>query len=337
MRASRADRSRFWQAYCAAAGDAIARPVRIAAVELERLTEQSNRRFWQARDARCLRSNRYYQRFGTPAVRGFAVRDLDPAVLKTLAADPDAPFRCPVSRILKDSRSSTVAEIELPAAGANRRLIYKRFAVTQRRDPWLGLVRPTAATRSWVSGHGLRERCLPTARPLAVFHRYRNGMPCEGYLLAEKIGEAVDLLEFARRLADQPPAPRTAELRRRISVLGRLIRTLHARGLTHRDLKAANVLTPEAIGDARFWFIDLVGVRRRRRVGRRRKMRDLARLNVSFLSHRLVSRTEKLRFLHAYLGVGLAGVSGWKDRWREIAAATRDKLTKNRLSGRPLA
>jgi tRNA A-37 threonylcarbamoyl transferase component Bud32 len=336
MRASRADRSRFWQAYRAAAGDSISPPPRIAAVELECLTQQSNLEFWRSRDARSLRNNRYYQRITTPAVRGFAVRDLDPFLLKTLAADPDAPFHDPDSRILKDSRSSTVAEINLTAEGTTRRVIYKRFRVTQRRDPWLGLLRRTAATRSWVSGHGLRERCLPTARPLAMFHQFRGGRPCEGYLLTEKIEHAVDLLEFARRLTALPIAQRTAELRNRIDVLARLIRELHGRGLTHRDLKAANVLTAEAIGDVRFWFIDLVGVRRPWHVGRASKMRDLMRLNVSFLSHPLVTRTEKLRFLRAYLRIGLTGAGGWKERWRAIAAATKNKIARNATAGRPL-
>jgi tRNA A-37 threonylcarbamoyl transferase component Bud32 len=333
MRASRADRLRFWHAYRAEAGNAIPTPIRSTAVELERLTRQSNLRFWQARDARCQRSNRYYQRVTTAAVRGFAVRDFDPA---PFAADPDAPFRSPDCLTLKHSRSSTVVEFDMPMHGAIRRVVYKRFAVTQRRDPWLGLVRPTGATRSWVFGHGLRERCLPTARPMAMLHRYRNGMPCEGYLLAEKIEHAVDLHEYDRRLAALPPALRTAELRRRIEALACLIRTLHRRGLTHRDLKAANLLTSETLGDHRFWFIDLVGVRRRQRVGRRLTVRDLTRLNVSFLSHPLVTRTEKLRFLRAYMAVGLNGVSGWKHRWQAIAAATQSKVARNALAGRPL-
>jgi serine/threonine protein kinase len=161
-------------------------------------------------------------------------------------------------------------------------------------------------------------------------------MPCEGYLLAEKIEHAVDLLEFARCLAALPPPSRTAELQRRIEALARLVRTLHRRGLTHRDLKAANLLTSETLGDHRFWFIDLVGVRRRQRVGRRLNVRDLTRLNVSFLSHPIVTRTEKLRFLRAYMAVGLNGASGWKHRWRAIAAATRSKVARNALAGRPL-
>jgi tRNA A-37 threonylcarbamoyl transferase component Bud32 len=337
MRASRADRLRFWNSYCATAGNAIGPPARNAVVELERLTHQSNLKFWRSRDARCLRSNRYYQRVTTRAVRGYAARDLDSAVLANLAADPDAPFRSTDSRILKDSRSSTVAEINLASDGITRRVIYKRFQVTQRMDPWLGLLRRTAATRSWVSGHGLRERCLPTARPLAVFHRFQRVRPAEGYLLTEKIENAIDLHELIRRLVELPSEQGRIELRKRIDALARLIRELHSRGLTHRDLKAANVLTPEALDDVRFWFIDLVGVRRPRHVGRRAKMRDLMRLHISFLSHPFITRTEKLRFLRAYCRVGLVGAGEWKDRWQAIARATARKVKRNAAVGRPLS
>ncbi len=338
LRASRADRLRFWRAYRFEYGATIAEPDGRAARELERLTEQSNLRFWQARDRRCLVSNRYYQRVSGAAARGHAVRDLSPPFLAQLLTDPDGPFQREDVRVLKDSRSSTVIEFDLTIGGQTRRVVYKRFQVTDRRDPWLGLVRRSAGLRSWVFGQGLRERCLPTARPLAVLHRVRHGLPREGYLLAEKIEGAVDLHTFAERLlAWEDESQRTAELRRRVAALARLLRQFHRRGLSHRDLKASNLLTAAAAGDVRFWFIDLVGVRRHGRLGRRRKARNLARLHASFVHHPLLSRTEKLRFLRSYLEWGLRGKSGWKGWWRAIAAATQAKVDRNARRGRPLA
>jgi hypothetical protein len=188
-----------------------------------------------------------------------------------------------------------------------------------------------------VFGHGLYERLFPTARPLFVFHRTRGGLPFTGYLLAEKIEGAIDLHGYASRLADLPQFQRTAELRGRMGSLARLIRALHERALSHRDLKATNLLTATNTGDHRFWFIDLVGVRRHHRVGRRRRVQNLARLHVSFARHPLITRTEKLRFLLTYLQSGLRGPDGWKPLWRSIAAATEAKLAKNARAGRPVA
>src|SRR5262249_4320386 len=142
----------------------------------------------------------------------------------------------------KDSRSSTVMETELPVRGEMRRVIGKRFLATAWSDPFAALCRPTPALRSWRMAQALRLRCLPTPRPLAVLHRRRHGLSYEGYLLAEKVEGARDLHEHLAHLEPLPPAERRARLRRLLDRLGKLVRDLHDRGLSHRDLKAPNLL-----------------------------------------------------------------------------------------------
>lgn len=334
LRASRTDRLRFWRAYAAALGSIVPHPNRQAARVIEEFTWASNRKFWQERDRRCLASNRYYVRIRQGVHRGHAVRDLSRLALNDLLADPDAAFERPNACILKQSPSSTVAELDWPDG---RRVILKRFQVRRPSQAWLGLLRPTGALRSWVYGHGLRERGLPTARPLAVLHHYPAGRPREGYLLTEKIDGAIDLHQWARRVLAQSTERHTARLRLRADALARLIRELHHRGLSHRDLKAPNLLTAVDPDDHRFWLIDLVGVRRHKRDSRRRRVADLARLHASFREHPLVTRTEKLRFLGIYLNWGLRGKTGWKWWWRAIAEATQAKVARNMRLGRPLA
>src|SRR5204862_113534 len=102
---------------------------------------------------------------------------------------------------------------------------YKRFPVAAWTDPLAGLVRPTPALRSYVMGHGLRIRCLPTPRPLAVWHRFRHGLPREAYLLTEKVPDAIDLFDFVGRLGSLPPPQRRDALRRLLNQVGRLIAT----------------------------------------------------------------------------------------------------------------
>src|SRR5262249_29691299 len=155
---------------------------------------------------------------------------------------------------------------------------------------WAGAVknlfRRSQVLRSWVNGHALRDRWLPTPRPLAVFHRRRFGLPAEGYLLTEKVRGAVGLDEAVRRCPDRATF---RELLRRVA---RMLRAMHDRGVSHRDLKAANILVT---GGTEPVLIDLVGVRTRARLTDGRRARELARLNASFLSFPAVTRGHRPR------------------------------------------
>jgi tRNA A-37 threonylcarbamoyl transferase component Bud32 len=340
LRVSRTDRLRFWKAYCRFRfSDADHRlpgsPSRTAgtARDLEQRTWASNMRFWRNRDRRCLGTNRYFEKVRADRTAGHVVRGLDPVTKAVLFADPDEPFRRPGVKLLKDSSSSTVAEFEIPVDGVLRPVIYKRFRVTKWSDSWLALVRASPARRSWSRGHGLRDRCLPTARPLAVLHRRRRGLSYEGYLLTEKIAGAVDLHRWLADLNGPSPAERRAAVRRRIDQLAGLIRELHRRCLSHRDLKAANLLVA---GD-QVWLIDLVGVRCYRSLPRARRLQNLTRLHASFHQSFALTRTDKLRFLRVYFQWGLLGRGDWKTWWRNIDRATWAKAARNRRRGRPLA
>jgi tRNA A-37 threonylcarbamoyl transferase component Bud32 len=357
LRSERGDRLRFWNAYQSALGEERADPNGDAAQvrDLEKRTRLSNLRFWRDQDRRCLGGNRHFRKVGRGAVAGFAVADLDDAVLAPFLADPDFPFHRPGVSVLKDSPTSSVVEFDLPTAAGPCRVVYKRFA-GGTVDAVASLVRPAPALRSYVLGHGLRLRCLPTPRPLAVLHRHPRGLPRQGYLLTEKVPDAVDLHEFVDRLMGRPAAERLPRLRRLVDQVGRLASLLHERHLSHRDLKAANLLVspaaavvtgrgiaPLAAGSAagekgsdHVWFIDLVGARRHGKLSRGRRVQNLARLHASFHADPGVTRTDKLRFLRVYLRWGLRGRYGWKRWWRQVEEATRAKVWRNLRNGRPL-
>ncbi|MBX9585224.1 MAG: hypothetical protein K2X87_33375 [Gemmataceae bacterium] len=344
LRASRADRHRFWRAYLAARatlaegrarggreppvsstqqGAHAPRSPRPDAVrEVERYTAASNLRFWAGRVSRCRGTNRHFRRVKAGAVRGWAVRDLPEEFLREFLADPAALFRRPGVRVLKDSRTSTVAALDLPTPAGPRPVVLKRVNVRRWHEPVKNLFRPSAVVRSWVNGHTLRDRWLPTPRPLAAVHVYRHGLPAEGYLLTELVHGAVEL-------TDAVP-----DLRAVAGRLARLVRQMHDRHVSHRDLKAANVLLEHGSTPT---LIDLVGVRVGRAVSFRQRAKELARLNASFLSSPRVRHADRLRFLRAYLAAGGRRPEGWKDWWRAVAGATAAKVRKNRRSGRPLA
>lgn len=364
--AGRPERLRFLAAYAEARGwlDAAAdlRGPKTLCAMARRIEIQTQRyclAFWARRDRRCLESNRYYRRIETAMITGHATRTLEPAWIEKFARDPDALFRESNARFLKDSPSSTVAVIEAIVDGVSREVILKRFLVTRSSDPWVALVRATPALRSWIMGQGLLERGMPTARPLAVLHRRRGGLVREAYLVTEKLEHVEDLSRYVARLASMPIDVARPRLLRQLDRVARAVRELHGCQLSHRDLKAANLLVTAAdveetpAGAARpvgtisvaavptrltnLWFIDLVGCRTHRRLGKRRRVQNLARLNASFLLQPLVSRTDRLRFLRIYLGWGIHGKGAWKAWWRAVAAATDSKIARNQRSGRILS
>lgn len=330
MRASRADRLRFWRAYQLAAdplmlprdGDGTAR-------ELEEATAASNQRLWRSRDRRCVPirgQNRYFRRVKSSSSVGFAVQDLPEDVLAPLLADPDSPFRDPGSTLIKDSRSSTVVEWPIPSADGPRSVIYKRYRVTSRWEGVRHLVRRPPCIQAWILGHALLQRGLPTARPLMVLLRRRHGLRWEGYLLSEKLESAIDLRQAV--VSESPAAIRRMSMR-----LATTLRVMHDRSISHRDLKAANILlTPTGPH-----LIDLDGARVVSRAGFGIRIRNLARLAASFHDSRRVSRSDKLRFLLDYCNANLHGRGDWKIWWRAIEREVARKVARNRRNGRILA
>jgi tRNA A-37 threonylcarbamoyl transferase component Bud32 len=259
IRAGRADRLRFWHSYWTARrnGPATADFFN-SARDLEERSWKSTLRLWKTRDRRCLVLNRSYEPIRSAEASGYIVRDFDREPLAPLFDDPEEPLRGNGVKLLKNSPSSTVAELGLVASGRRQAVIYKRFRVTAWKDPWMALLRRPAALRSWIYGHGLRERDLATARPLAVLHRRRLGLLLDGFLLTEKIAGVIELNHFVAGLQQLPAAERRTILRQRTEQVARLVRELHRRQLSHRDLKAANILVGSGQGavDSGQWTVN---------------------------------------------------------------------------------
>ena len=336
-RVDRLDRFRFWQAYLAARRTlTIAKPMSALIADVESRTLTSNLRFWAGRESRCLGGNRHFRKLRSGEFRGVAVRDLADEIVQPLLANPDNLFLSENVKILKDSRTSTVAEWHL----GSRVLILKRFRIRAPGEWLKNLVRPSAAIRSWVMGHTFADRFLPTPRPLAVLHRIKAGVPREGYLLSEKVPEALTLAAAATNLLAFPSKDRVRIVRLWSERLAKLLRTLHHHGASHRDLKANNILLQGAARDLETAvpvLIDLVGVRTGKPLGEGRRARELARLNASFLRSPLLSYTDRLRFLQRYLLASLGMPGDWKPWWKAIRSATEAKMARNARTGRPLA
>jgi tRNA A-37 threonylcarbamoyl transferase component Bud32 len=346
VRSSRTDRLRFLANYRRhRRGPATG--LERAARQIEAATRTWAERLWRRWGRRCRSSNKYFEVVTGEDSWGVASRDLDPAEFRGLMADPDAPFRDPAAILLKDSRTTRVAEVTMTVRGRPTAVIYKRFNRKKWLDPILNLFRPSRAWRSWQAGQDLVSRGIPTPQNLAYQERRPYGqsrflrfLAHETYLVTVKEEPAVDLATYVNEMLPALPTDvRRARILRLTASLAALIRSLHDRSLSHRDLKAANILirTDTIEHEDRLSLIDLVGVRLRHPLPWRRRVQNLARLAISLDAVPGSTRTDALRFLRLYLPWGLSPLNDWKEFWRSVERAMRAKRSRNLRRGRPLS
>ncbi len=199
-----------------------------------------------------------------------------------------------------------------------------------------------------MNGQHLAVRGVPTPRNLVfisqtsrhprVFpHQYWTH---ESYLVTEKSEPAMTLDDFIERVLPSLDWEAQREAIRAVAPpLARLLRRLHSRSLSHRDLKAANILIEGEPGlrPPRLSLIDLVGVALEHPITRHHQVQNLARLQLSMTRVPGRTRTDSLRFLRAYLPWGQIRTDAWKQLWREVERASETKVERNRRNGRRLS
>ena len=336
IRTTHADRLRFLKAYLRERHFP-PNAYRTLAPAVEHQTAESRADFWRRRDVRKVRKNPRLVQYRDGAMRAEAVTDLPEELVRSLMAAPDRPFDHNVHRWWKIGRVTRVAEVDLPAAGrtGENLLIYKQYYFKGWLESLSVHVRHNQAMRAWNNGRSLLLRELPTPRPLALIQRFRYGVPVTSYLLTERVPDAQTIPHYLERhLPHLPPRERRRVLRGVIHQSATMLRRLHERRVTHRDLKASNVLvTPTAdLARPKLWLIDLDGVQTWQTVPEDQRLQNLARFYVSFHHNRWLSASDRLQFLRTYLPV--ARRADWRRLWRETLERAERKIRRNLRRGR---
>jgi tRNA A-37 threonylcarbamoyl transferase component Bud32 len=291
-------------------------------------TANYRREFYRHRDRRTKHESKYFRRIkvacaplgsprrpagappdGSPpdaglgdggAWRGWAAADWADAVTALLAEGAPSPGR-PAAILKPTGRTSEIWRLRM---ADGRPAVLKRDRRASHRGPGRGLIVPTRATAAFRKGHALLARGIATARPAAAADLWRRGAVADSLLVTEAV-DGEPLSDWLRH----EPAP---ALRRRLARdLAQMLRRMHDAGFSHRDLKAPNILVSPREGPGlpagrqagvRPVLVDLDGLRQGMRASAQRRARDLMRLSVSLDEWGVVRRTDRLRFLRAYLG-----------------------------------
>lgn len=297
-------------------------------------------RLWAKRDRRARRSGRYFSRIkvgggwrGMVYLRCKRPMEESRASAITLSRDW---WRAQLTQPLrwfgdggqpcKESHSAQVARALLPTDAGPLPVIVKRPLARNWRRRLRQLFAPSRSMRGWRVGNALLHRDISAARPLAVLERRLGPLVLDSVLLTEAIPTALDLDAHTRREYEARSGRGWWRHKRALNaLLVQALRRLAERGFVHRDCKSQNVLVVTEPRLKLIW-IDMDGLKHARRVSRADEFRALTRLHVSLVGVPGLTRTDRVRFLKAYLARFGSDASTWPPAWHELTAAGQKKL-----------
>lgn len=279
---SRTDRLRFLSTYLEHSPES---ERRAHATRLEDEGERQARRYRRRRAASALGQNRRFEVIdgegAASGIRWHVRTSLRDAALEELLRDPEAAFASP-DRVLKDGGSAQVVTLG--------RWVVKRMKPRHARHFVLDRVRRGKALTAMRMAFLMEMSDLATPRVAAAGKRVAAGVVARSYLISEFVPDALHVDVALETLRDDRPAV--------LKATGALVGRLHAENLTHRDLKAGNLIIDAGL---RPWFVDLDGVRMRSQVRPARRAHDLARLFRDLRARADIQPAEERIFVASYV------------------------------------
>ena len=230
------------------------------------------------------------------------VQTLARELIPCIAGDPDHFFHLAGCEIIKDQKKIKVARIKIKIRGDTKTVYLKRYNAFSWRYRFGSIFQSSGAVRSIRGAVILSESGIPSVRPLAAVDSRSWGMLNGSFFLSEDIenGKTADAY-WREELLTMRGNEGIRRRKRFVGAIGELFRFLHQRGVYHNDLKDANILVrPDFSGGEQFYLLDLEGIRRYRKLNRRRQIKNLVQINRTLGKYLRV--TDKLRFLESYLG-----------------------------------
>ncbi|HNR13893.1 MAG TPA: lipopolysaccharide kinase InaA family protein [Thermodesulfobacteriota bacterium] len=205
-------------------------------------------------------------------------------------------------KVLKTTGKSRVMIIPTTGIPSCSSLCIKEYAARQ----WSSRLKTAAgyskAKIAWNNALRLKLRSIPTPEPFALVEQKRGLLSHWSLLISEDLSRfpRVDYYILDAYHHRAPSADLFVTKRRFIESFAAAIRSLHDKKIYLGDLKAPNILVERALQEWVFYFVDTDRVTFEQPVSLRRIVKNFAQLHTSIPW--CMTRTDRLRFLVAYLG-----------------------------------
>ena len=258
----------------------------------------------------------------------------DPKLLANLTlevlAKPDLLFARTDCTLIKDQLKIKVGRIDLELNGAVTGIYIKRYNAFSTRYRVASLVLSSGAVKSLRGARILSRAGILTGKPLAAVEVRSWRMLDSSFFLSEEIvlGKTADGY-WRENLVPIGGFDGFKYRRNFLRNLAKLFRQLHQGGIYHNDLKDANILVAaKAVGDERFFLLDLEGLRSCWYIPKRRCVKNLVQLNRTL--GKLLTQSGKLLLLKAYLGRDFCDRSK-RRRWVLDIVRESDRMSRRSL------
>lgn len=200
--------------------------------------------------------------------------------------------------------SSVVRSVGTLALEDGLQVVVKRYRPRGRMRVLNMNLRGPQWIREWDAAHGIMDRGIPTAVPLALGEKRRWMGATSGAVITLALMGSPSLLEAFSQEEPVAPGLDRGELP---EVVGQFVSMLHDRGILHRDLHGENILVTSRDGSTAMLLLDLHRLTFSRKVSLRQRLWNMAQLLASLQGR--ISQGEEGGILMGYLKASALGLS----------------------------
>lgn len=222
---------------------------------------------------------------------------------------------------VKSSRFTTVLQFRHSQSGE---LFYcKDFHDRGIKDKIKNLFGFHRSRKAFRAGKILLQKGFLTPLPVMYGTEHTFFFMKKNFLITKEVPGERTYQYFQSRFQLPLSIEQYTEKRALISAAGKEIGRLHRHGIFHGDLRVGNIIINGTGSSVRLYFIDNERTRHYRNIPERKRFQNLVQLNMVLLPQ--ITRTDRLRFLNAYLTETAALVLRRKEILRQIGKMTQKR------------
>lgn len=223
------------------------------------------------------------------------------------------------------SRFANVFTTVLDIDGRRIKVYVKQFLYRSNIDRLKHLLRNSRAERSLSAAKMLCENGFNSPKIIAVVQKKKGPVCTENILITEELNDAKSIYDREKDFIDNAKFS-VSDKREFVRQLAGEIGKLHAKNISHGDLRPGNIFAEKDRDKWRFYFLDNERTVRYKKLPLKLRIKNLVQINM--LANRPFGLTDRIRFYKEYIRQNPALKDDRIELLREIATISRRRMKK---------